>query len=106
MKPTYTLSLASAPAVASAKVAAMIVVTMTAVMAMVRIRIIEVPVVADWCGLCTLLSYARAAKSPAQGDKYLCCASQQISNVDVRFGSKADIGASPNHVRFTPKSGH
>jgi hypothetical protein len=25
---------------------------------------------------------------------------------DVRFGSKADIGASPTNVRFTPKSGH
>jgi hypothetical protein len=25
---------------------------------------------------------------------------------NVRFGSKADIGASPHHVRFTPKSGH
>ena len=25
---------------------------------------------------------------------------------DVRFGSKADIGACPGHVRFTPKSGH
>ena len=26
--------------------------------------------------------------------------------VNVRFGSKADIGASPIDVRFTPKSGH
>jgi hypothetical protein len=26
--------------------------------------------------------------------------------VDVGFGSKADIGAYPRHVRFTPKSGH
>jgi hypothetical protein len=25
---------------------------------------------------------------------------------DVRFGSKADIGAPPINVRFTPKSGH
>jgi hypothetical protein len=25
---------------------------------------------------------------------------------DVRFGSKADIAASPTNVRFTPKSGH
>ena len=25
---------------------------------------------------------------------------------NVRFGSKADIGARPRHVRFTPKSGH
>src|SRR5262249_37312681 len=24
----------------------------------------------------------------------------------VRFGSKADIGACPRHVRFTPESGH
>ena len=24
----------------------------------------------------------------------------------VRFGSKADIGVGPRHVRFTPKSGH
>src|SRR6516165_10232620 len=34
------------------------------------------------------------------------CASQQIQVADVRFGSKADIGACPGHVRFTPKSGH
>jgi hypothetical protein len=26
--------------------------------------------------------------------------------VNVRFGSKADIGASVKDVRFTPKSGH
>jgi len=25
---------------------------------------------------------------------------------DVRFGSKADIAASPTNVRFTPNSGH
>jgi hypothetical protein len=25
---------------------------------------------------------------------------------DVRYGSITDIGASPHHVRFTPKSGH
>jgi hypothetical protein len=25
---------------------------------------------------------------------------------NVRFGSKADIGARPHHVRFAPKSGH
>jgi hypothetical protein len=25
---------------------------------------------------------------------------------NVRFGSKADIGAHPINVRFTPKSGH
>jgi len=25
---------------------------------------------------------------------------------NVRFGSKADIGAPPSNVRFTPKSGH
>jgi hypothetical protein len=25
---------------------------------------------------------------------------------NVRFGSKADIAASPTNVRFTPKSGH
>ena len=26
--------------------------------------------------------------------------------LNVRFGSKADIAASPTNVRFTPKSGH
>src|SRR5262252_7950108 len=26
--------------------------------------------------------------------------------VDVRFGSKADIGVRPRNVRFTPESGH
>jgi hypothetical protein len=28
------------------------------------------------------------------------------SDIDVRYGSKADISACPRHVRFTPKSGH
>jgi hypothetical protein len=31
---------------------------------------------------------------------------QQSSGPDVRFGSKADITRHPQHVRFTPKSGH
>jgi hypothetical protein len=31
---------------------------------------------------------------------------QQSSGSNVRFGSKADIAASPTNVRFTPKSGH
>jgi hypothetical protein len=34
------------------------------------------------------------------------CASQQILGANVRFGSKADIAASPTNVRFTPKGGH
>src|SRR6516165_9897422 len=34
------------------------------------------------------------------------CASQQIQVANVRFGSKADIGALLIDVRFTPKSGH
>ena len=29
-----------------------------------------------------------------------------MSDWDVRFGSKADIGVGRRHVRFTPKSGH
>jgi hypothetical protein len=33
-------------------------------------------------------------------------ASRQIWIADVRFGSKADIGARPRHVRFAPESGH
>jgi hypothetical protein len=33
-------------------------------------------------------------------------ATQQFLAADVRFGSKADIGARPRNVRFTPKSGH
>src|SRR6516165_401858 len=33
-------------------------------------------------------------------------AQQQSEDPHVRFGSKADIGASQNDVRFTPKSGH
>src|SRR5215470_16712263 len=33
-------------------------------------------------------------------------ARQQSWPAHVRFGSKADIGARPRHVRFTPKSGH
>jgi len=45
-------------------------VTMAAVMPIFRIRIIEVPVVADWCGFHPAdCGYARAAKDPAQGDK-------------------------------------
>jgi len=31
---------------------------------------------------------------------------QQSPRPNVRFGSKADIGAYTRHVRFTPKSGH
>ena len=35
------------------------------------------------------------------------CAVKAIwAAADVRFGSKADIGAGPRHVRFTPNSGH
>jgi hypothetical protein len=33
-------------------------------------------------------------------------ASRQIWITNVRFGSKADIAASPTNVRFTPESGH
>src|SRR6516162_5863406 len=33
-------------------------------------------------------------------------ARQQSSGSNVRFGSKADIGARPRNVRFTPKSTH
>jgi seryl-tRNA(Sec) selenium transferase len=29
-----------------------------------------------------------------------------MSPADIRFGSKADIGSSSTHVRFTPNSGH
>jgi hypothetical protein len=29
-----------------------------------------------------------------------------LAAANVRFGSKADIGARPIDVRFTPKSGH
>ena len=36
----------------------------------------------------------------------LCCAAQQSSDLDVRLGSKADIGEGAIDVRFTPKSGH
>jgi hypothetical protein len=31
---------------------------------------------------------------------------QQSSGPNVRFRSKADVGAGPDHVRFTPKSEH
>ena len=31
---------------------------------------------------------------------------ESIEADDVRFGSKADIAALPNNVRFTPESGH
>jgi hypothetical protein len=31
---------------------------------------------------------------------------QQHAEANVRFGSEADIPASPRHVRFTPESGH
>jgi len=34
------------------------------------------------------------------------CASQQILTANVRYGSKADIGAGLHDVRFTPKSGY
>jgi len=31
---------------------------------------------------------------------------QMLTKLDVRFGSKADIAAFRNDVRFTPESGH
>jgi len=40
------------------------------------------------------------------GHRFVMGASQQSRRADVRFGSKADIAASPINVRFTPKSGH
>jgi hypothetical protein len=33
-------------------------------------------------------------------------ARQQFWVADVRFGSKADIGAYPHHVRYSTKSAH
>src|SRR6516225_5966579 len=52
----------------------------------------------------------RFINCPPTDDKMLAhiitCASQQEQTVDVRFGSKADIGAPSPDVRFTPKSGH
>ena len=35
-----------------------------------------------------------------------CTAMHQSGPINVRFGSKADIGARPRNVCFTPKSGH
>jgi hypothetical protein len=32
-----------------------------------------------------------------------CCASQQTESLNVRYGSKADMAATPRHVGFTPK---
>ena len=42
----------------------------------------------------------------AKGGERLTRSSWSGMRRDVRFGSKADIGARPRHVRFTPKSGH
>jgi hypothetical protein len=52
-------------------VVTMTVVIMTAVMALLRIRIIEVPRCRGLARISVrrLLSYARAAQGPAQGDK-------------------------------------
>jgi hypothetical protein len=36
----------------------------------------------------------------------LCTVLQQNESVDVRIGSKADIGGRLGNVRFTPESGH
>src|SRR3974390_2251822 len=38
------------------------------------------------------------------GNSYSTAGNGQFGN--VRFGSKADIGVGPRHVRFTPESGH
>ena len=35
-----------------------------------------------------------------------CSLLSRTSSTHVRFGSKADIGARPINVRFTPESGH
>jgi len=45
-----------------------------------------------------------------RGDAISTCIARMTAYLmlrpDVRFGSKADIAACPNHVRFTPKSRH
>src|SRR5262249_31824985 len=40
------------------------------------------------------------------GPRIVSFVAPQRDRNHVRFGSKADIGACPRHVRFTPKSGH
>jgi len=55
------------------------------------------------------MNFCRLIGFPLRSNMFLggaVCASQQNSGADVRFGSKADIGARPSDVRFTPKSGH
>src|SRR6516225_2990366 len=44
----------------------------------------------------------RRLKTPAM----VSAESIHLKGGNVRFGSKADIGAPPINVRFTPKSGH
>src|SRR6516162_5560760 len=52
------------------------------------------------------LSSATILKFSTIFKRELYAASQQDRRVHVRFGSKADIGARPLNVRFTPESRH
>src|SRR5262249_41313868 len=52
----------------------------------------------------TLADYIRDLRQAKWGSRFF--AWQQFFETDVRFGSEADIGVGPRHVRFTPESGH
>ena len=42
-----------------------------------------------------------------QAESAFCVANgRAVVNIDVRFGSKADMCSAKGHVRFTPESGH
>jgi len=45
----------------------------------------------------------QAAEKPSWKKTALATASQQNHRADVHYGSKADIGARPINVRFTPQ---
>ena len=52
------------------------------------------------------MSFAQSPRTTPYHIELELFALQQIEALDFRFGSKADIEATPSDVRFTPKSGH
>ena len=68
-------------------------------------RRIAAPKAQGLCGLCLEKRLQQGFTTGEMGFRGQF-AGQQSQPDDVRFGSKADIAASPTNVCFTPESGH
>src|SRR5262249_44416657 len=69
-------------------------------------RRIAAPKAQGLCGPCYGLTQLQQGFTTGGMGSNSHFAQQQSSGPNVRFGSKADIAASPINVRFTPKSRH